>query len=176
LLGFKKIPPQWTPGLDKIEDRKFDHCNYSLKEVYEVNYRLAGELVRRGGGSAEGDTWVIKRQKPVAPEKVEVGFEGLTPDKVVDLGEQKVEDSFSVDFKGRAFVVEGTLNRNEGEAVCRVLVDGKLIEEVTLSDNFHDRRDPLFWNYDLSPGSHSLVIKKVSGKGIPRLESLVIYR
>jgi len=176
LLGFKKIPSQWTPGLDKIEDRKFDHCNYSLKEVYEVNYRLAGELVRRGGGSAEGDTWVIKRQKPVAPEKVEVGFEGLTPDKVVDLGEQKVEDSFSVDFKGRAFVVEGTLSRNEGEAVCRVLVDGKLIEEVTLSDNFHDRRDPLFWNYDLAPGSHSLEIKKVSGKGVPRLESLVIYR
>ncbi|HUU30161.1 MAG TPA: ADP-ribosylglycohydrolase family protein [archaeon] len=176
LLGFEKIPEPWKRGLEKIEDQKLNYCNYSLKDVYEVNYRLAAELVRRGGGKVDGDTWVIKRQKPIAPEKAEIGFEGLTPVRIENLDRQDLEDTFSATFEGRAFVVEGGMYETSGEALCEVRVDGKMIESVTLVSDYHDRRTPLFWYYDLGDGSHLLEIKKVGGDGVPRLNSLLIYQ
>ena len=45
MLGFSGIPEPWKAGLGNIEERKLDHCDYSLSDVYRVNYRLAGELV-----------------------------------------------------------------------------------------------------------------------------------
>lgn len=177
LLGFKNIPEHWKVGLEKIENEKFNHCDYSLNEVCEVNYRLAAELVQRNGGSVGESSWIIKRQKPVSPAEVEIGFEGLTPANLANLRNLLLEDTFKTTFSGCAFVVDGAINNpRAGTAECEVSVDGKLIEKVTLSGNYHDRRTPLFWNYDLESGEHELEIKKVGGDGKLYLSRLLTYK
>ena len=176
LIGFEKIPAQWKVGLEQIEDQKFDYCDYSLKDVYEVNYRLAGELVARGGGSVGESSWIIQRQRPEAPDEVEIGFEGLTPSVLIDMPDSSLRDKYSVAFEGRAFVVNGFLDGDKGDARYEVRVDGKLLETITLEANYHNRRTPLLWNYDLEAGSHQLEIAKVSGEGNPRRLSLLVYR
>ncbi|MEA1996998.1 MAG: ADP-ribosylglycohydrolase family protein, partial [Gemmatimonadota bacterium] len=183
LMGFEKIPQYWVRGLEKIEDKKFDYCNYSLNQVYEVNYRLAAELVRLGGGSVEDGTWTIVRQEPKAPSELEVGFQGLAPVSRDFIGGGKWDhghilkkgNPYRETFEGCAFVIHGNMMDNKGEAECQVRVDGRLIEEVTLSGNHHDRRTPLFWNYDLEQGTHEIEVKMLGGKGRPRLNTLLVY-
>ena len=176
LLGFEKIPAQWKLGLDKVENLKFSYSDYSLNDVYQVNYRLAAEMVKRNRGSVNDKAWTIELQTPRAPEKLEVGFEGLIPVKRVALRQVKIEKSFSTTFEGRGFVVSGRMPDNSSQARCEVFVDGRLIEKVLLKGAYHDRRDPLFWNYDLAEGTHQLEIRKVEGDGVPVLGSLLIYR
>jgi len=176
LLGYSKIPEQWKVGFEGIEDKQFDYCNYSLNQVYDVNYRLASELVTRGGGSVQENSWVINREKPEPPDSLEVSFEGLTPAEQRPLGGTVLTKSWRTTFTGRAFVVDGNMQGNNGLAECHVFVDGKEIGQVTLSAQFHDRRTPLFWNYDLEDGEHQLEIRKIGGEGVPQLQSLVTYR
>ena len=130
MIGFSKIPEEWLVGLDQIEDQKFDYCDYSLNEVYEVTYGLASEIVTRGGGSVGESTWIIEREKPRRPE-LEVAFEGLTPVKLLDLSNSG-DSLYTLSFNGRAFVVNGFVHWDGGVCESEVWVDGKLIEEVTL--------------------------------------------
>lgn len=176
MLGYSRIPEEWKVGYEGIEDRKFDYCDYSLNEVYEVNYRLAAELVTRGGGSVQENSWVINRQTPTPPLTLEVSFEGLTPTELRDLRNQPLTRSWRTTFNGRGFVLNGGMQGSEGMAECRVLVDGKVIEEVSLTSDFHSRRTPLFWNYDLEDGEHVLEVRRVSGTAVPLLRSLLVYR
>ena len=177
LLGFKKIPERWVRGLEKVEDKKFDHCNYSLHDVYRVNYRLAAEIVRGGGGEVSEDAWTIKLEQPKAAE-LEVGFEGLMPSARKELRrfELSQEKPFTTTFEGAAFVVAGGMAEVQTEAECEVRVDGRLVERVSLVGDYHDRRAPLFWNYDLDQGLHELEIKKIGGDGVLRLNYLLVYR
>ena len=176
LIGFRNIPDKWKAGLDKVEHLKFSYSDYSLKDVYKVNYRLAAELVKRSGGAVDEKAWIINLQTPKPPEKLEVGFEGLTPVGKVGLRGARLEETFSTTFEGRAFVVDGSMVENRGTARCEVYLDGRLLEKVLLKGDYHDRRTPLFWNYELDPGNHMLEIKKVAGDGLPQLNSLLIYR
>jgi ADP-ribosylglycohydrolase len=177
LLGFKNIPERWVRGLEKVEDKKFDHCDYSLLDVYEVNYRLAAELVRAGGGKTNDRAWTIETQEPKAAP-LEVGFEGLIPSLRKRLGGFKLsgEKVFSVKFEGGGFVITGRMTDDRGKAECEVRVDGRLVEKVTLKGDYHDRRTPLFWNYDLEQGKHQIEIKLLGGDGVPRLDELLVYR
>lgn len=175
MMGYSKIPEQWKAGFEGIEDKKFDYCDYSLNEVYEVNYRLASELVTRGGGSVQENSWVINREKPVPPDTLEVAFEGLTPVELRSLDDVLLTKTWKTTFTGRAFVVDGVLEGSSGLAECEVLVDGNQVEKITLSADFHDRRTPLFWNYDLESGQHVLEIRKIGGEGVPMLRRLLIY-
>jgi len=176
LLGFSHIPDQWKVGLDQIENEKFNYCDYSLNEVCEVTYRLAGELVARGGGSVGDTSWIIQRQKPSAPDELEVGFEGLVPAGLLDLKKDETQDLWTLDFEGRAYAVHGNMQYDGGDADCQVFIDGSQVEEVTLSGNHHDRRTPLFWNYDLEPGTHRLEIRKTAGDGVIRFGKVLVYK
>ena len=110
------------------------------------------------------------------PQQAEVAFEGLVPWERTGLREFRLEKPFSTTFQGRAFVIEGRMVDDKGEARCEVKVDGRLVETVTLKGDYHDRRTPLFWNYDLEKGSHTLEITRVAGDGLPRLDSFLTYQ
>jgi len=176
MIGFEKIPARWKLGLEKVESLKFSYSDYSLKDVYEVNYRLAAELVERNGGKVDEKTWQIKLQQAEPPQKLETGFEDLTPVCRKSLGGFRLGDVFTTTFEGRAFVVDGNMVDDKGEANCEVRLDGRLIESITLKGDPHYRRTPLFWNYELEEGRHTLEIRKVGGDGIPRLNLLLVYR
>lgn len=175
LIGFAKIPDKWKLGLDKVEKLKFNYSDYSLRDVYEVNYRLAAGLVRRGGGHVDENTWTIRLQTPNPPEKLEIGFEGLTPVRRIDLHGYKLHQSFATTFNGAAFVIHSRMLGWRGQARCEARVDGRLVESVTLKGNLHDHRFPFFWNYDLAQGFHELEIKKLGGDGVPQLIFLLVY-
>jgi hypothetical protein len=175
LIGFSKIPDKWTRGVDPVETLKFSYSDYSLRDVYEVNYRLAAELVRRGGGDVNEDTWTIQVQTPRPPAKLEAGFQGFTPVRLVDLSNYRLDRPFKTSFTGAGFVVHSRMLGFQGVAKCEARVDGRLIETITLKGNLHDHRFPLFWNYDLAPELHELEINKLSGDGVPQLVFLVVY-
>ncbi|MBW7997617.1 MAG: ADP-ribosylglycohydrolase family protein [Candidatus Glassbacteria bacterium] len=173
MIGFSNIPEEWLVGLDQIENEKFAYCDYSLNEAYEVTYRLAGEIVTRGGGSVGESTWIIEREKPQRPP-LEVAFEGLTPTARHSLTNSG-DSLYTLAFEGRAFVVNGFVHWEGGECECEVYVDDKLIEQVTLPSDARIWRIPLFWNYDLEPGSHELVIRQVGGEGKMVMKEALIY-
>ncbi len=176
LLGFSNIPDRWKLGLDKVENLKFSYSDYSLQDVYAVNYRLAAELVKRGGGQVSDASWTIERQEPAPPAAVEVAFAGLTPTEKRNLHGLRVEgEPVKVKFSGRGFVLEGRLEDDRNSARCRLYLDGELVEEVTLKGDYHDRREPLFWHYEFEAGEHELEILRLDGEGVPVLGNLLTY-
>ncbi|MBN2288811.1 MAG: ADP-ribosylglycohydrolase family protein, partial [Candidatus Glassbacteria bacterium] len=177
LLGFSNIPEPWVRGLEKVEDKKFDHCNYSLQDVYRVNYRLAAELVRAAGGKVTDGSWTIRVQEPAAA-LLEVGFAGLVPSGRKELRRFRLapDNPLKAAFNGAAFVIGGGMEENRGKAACEVRVDGVLVEQVTLVGDYHDRRTPLFWNYDLEQGPHEIEVRMTGGDGVPVLNYLLEYR
>ena len=72
-------------------------------------------------------------------------------------------------------MIIGRMEGDKGSAECEVLVDGITVEKVTLAGDYHDRRTPLFWNYDLEQGKHKLEIKLLGGDGAPRLDNMLVY-
>ena len=176
LLGFSAIPDQWKLGLEKVENLKFSYSDYSINSACEVTYRLASELVKRGGGRVDENAWTINRQTPGAPEQVEISFEGLTPSERVSFRNIRLDQPFSHTFQGRAFVLDGVVVDDKAESRCEVLVDGRMVETVTLKGNGHDRRTPLFWYYELEKGSHKVDIRQVAGDGVVEIHEMVIYQ
>ncbi len=174
MIGLSSIPAQWLDGLDKVENLKFSYSDYSLTDIYRVNMRLAGELVAAGGGSVSDGVWRIEVQQPKAPEKLEIAFEGLQPISKKAI-RHKLEKSWTTEFEGRGFAIDGRMVNDEGDARCQVKVDGKVIETVTLEGDYLKRRTPLFWHYDLEPGKHTLEITRQRGSGMPSLNEIVIY-
>jgi hypothetical protein len=176
ITGFDKIPAEWKIGLDEIEDKKLDYCDYSLNDTYEVNYRLAAELVEQNGGRVTDSAWEIEVQQPVAPEEVEVCFEGLELDKLTWFGNRGLDDYPVIEFAGRGCTIQASIRNGEGDAECEFYIDGEFIEKIYFKGNYHDRRDPFFWNYDLAPGDHKLEIKQVGGEGEIVLSRIITYK
>jgi hypothetical protein len=132
-------------------------------------------LVAAGGGNVADGTWTIEIQQPKAPETLEVAFEDLTP-VARRAVRHKLETNWSMEFEGRGFAIDGRMEGDEGAARCQVKVDGKVVETVTLDGDYHNRRTPLFWYYDLEPGPHVLEIVRQRGNGFPRLDQIIIYQ
>ncbi|MCE5270209.1 ADP-ribosylglycohydrolase family protein [bacterium] len=175
MLGFSAIPEQWKLGLDKVENLKFSYSDYSIDSAVDATLRVAAKIVTAAGGRTDADSWIIQTQEPKAPDQVELGFEGLKPVEHREL-HQDLTSPVSFNLEGSAFVVGGRMQGDSAEARCEVRIDGKLVETVNIKGNYHDRREPLFWNYDLVKGSHTVELRRVEGNGVPRLQWVLIYQ
>ena len=71
MKGFKEIGPQWVSGLEAIRREKFSNTDYSFDTLTPACQRIAEQTIRRAGGTVESDAYVIPRQKPRAPRKLE---------------------------------------------------------------------------------------------------------
>ncbi|MFA6240602.1 MAG: ADP-ribosylglycohydrolase family protein [Candidatus Hydrogenedentales bacterium] len=71
MKGLKAIDPQWISGLTAIEDKKFDYTGYSFKTLIPASQHIAEEVIRKAGGSVEADAYLIPRQTPRAPHRLE---------------------------------------------------------------------------------------------------------
>jgi hypothetical protein len=176
MMGYSNIPQRWKTGLDEIMDRKLDYCDYSLADACEVTYELAAELVERNAGAVTESGWRIERQQPVPPGEVEICFEGLELDKLNWFGNRGLDSYPVIEFTGRGCMIQASIRGGEGRAVCEFYIDGELVEKVEFLGDYHDRRDPFFWNYDLEPGEHKLEIRQVGGDGEIALSRIVTYR
>jgi hypothetical protein len=71
MKGFNAIEPQWVSGLETIRREKFSNTDYSFDTLIPACQRIAEQTIRRAGGTVESDAYVIPRQKPRAPRKLE---------------------------------------------------------------------------------------------------------
>lgn len=164
MIGYNKIPDYWKKGIDKVENLNFVHTEMSLNKVYEIGFRHATEMVKRNGGSIEGNNINIRYQTP-AQVSLEIGFEGIFPTerKRIDFQISNKEPELSAEFSGSGFVLGGRAikERSLPDTILEVdvFVDGLLIETAKLPTQSLVRRHDLTWNYDLKEGKHNITLK-----------------
>jgi hypothetical protein len=169
MIGYSKIPDYWKQGIDKVEDMNFQYTDMSLNKVYELGFNHASELIKRNGGSEDGDYLVIKYQDPESVP-LEIAFEGLFPVERKRVGNlvSKKNSDVTFELNGCGFVLGGRASKEnhlpDNLLEVDVLVDGKLIETVKLPTRSLIRRNEIAWNYELPEGRHTISIK---AKNIP---------
>ena len=71
MLGYSKIDPVWTSGIEGIKDTEFSHTNYSFTTLIPTCQGITEALIVRAGGRVEGDAYVIPVQKARPPDTIE---------------------------------------------------------------------------------------------------------
>ena len=164
VLGYSHIPEQWMPNLREVEARPFAYTTMSLQNTYDVCYRLALQQIQRYGGSVTDDGVIIRKQKPQSV-RLEQGFEGLHPEVIAKDIQQLGTDGATQNtftFEGKGFVAYGYVESKDPqyEAELEVSVDGKVHRVMNLPAAYLRRTaDCLYWNYDLTPGPHTVTFR-----------------
>jgi hypothetical protein len=182
MIGYSNIPDYWKQGIDKVEDKDFQYTEMSLNKVYDIGFRHATDMIKRNGGSDEGDNFLVKYQVPKTVP-LEIGFEGFFPTERRRIGKHltRQNSEISFDIEGCGFVVGGRAAKDGSlpEAVLEVdvFIGGELLESTKLPTQWLVRRHEITWNYDLPEGKHTLTLK---AKNIPegyRIETgdLLVY-
>jgi hypothetical protein len=182
MIGYNNIPDYWKQGIDKVEDLDFQYTDMSLNKVYDIGFSHASEMIKRNGGSEEGDGFLMQYQTPQTVP-LEVGFEGLFPTECRRIGKQITRQNSEISFEieGSGFVVGGRAAKEGSlpEAVLEldVFADGQLLETAKLPTQWLVRRHEISWKYDLPEGKHTVTLK---ARNIPdgyRIEAgdLLVY-
>ena len=72
MLGFDAIPKQYTSGMGKMENTKFDHTDYSYTTLIPTCVKITENIIQRAGGKVSGDTYEIAMQPHTPPKTVEI--------------------------------------------------------------------------------------------------------
>lgn len=179
ILGYDKIPEQWTAGLSDAESLKFKYTNLSLLDVYEMGFDHALQNIQRNGGSVEGDKITIAVQQPMAV-KLEQSFEGHYPKDKIGV-HQDLSSAYKLTFDGNGFVIRGRVNAEQREsdyvAKAELYIDGELVETIDLPAGFTTRRHELCWKYKLPERKHTieLRLRNPDPKNPVRIQDIIIY-
>ena len=170
IYGYDSIPAYWKQGLNEVESRDFAYTTISLNDAYELSYKHAIEMIKRGGGLVNGESITINVQEPETVA-LEVAFGDHFPKERRSLsnlvlgsrgeGEETL-DSYSFDFDGVGFALLGSATKQEEEHFvfeAELYVDDELVETASWPTKFTKRRFYLFWKYQLPQGEHSVVVK-----------------
>ncbi len=156
----------------------FAYTTMSLNDTYEMSLNHALQVIRRNGGSVDGDTVTIQVQDP-KPVKLEVGFEGHFPveNKHLDL---RFSDEATFEFEGIGFAAIGQpekLGSEDYTFEVEMYIDGKLVETSPLPTEFRTRKFTPFWRYQLKPGKHTvrIKVKNPTDKAVIHLSNAIIY-
>ncbi len=182
ILGYNKIPSYWKPAIEKVEDLKFPYTNMTLKEVYDLSYKHATELITKNGGEVGESNIKIKIQNPeVLP--YEESFQGLYPTKELLVREDILNEDINIDFTGNGIVVLGNVKSQCGiptsnyVALLNVYIDGNKVEQVKMPYDFTIRKYDIFYKYLIPQGNHKLIIQWVNQNPDYRIyfKSYVVY-
>jgi len=188
LYGYKAIPDYWKQGLSEIESLDFAHTTISLNDAYDLSYKHAVELIRRGGGTVSDDEVTIRVEQPQTVA-LEVAFENHYPKERRALSGSApgtdgnpliLNDSYRFEFEGVAFVLMGRATREGVDDYvfnAELYIDGELVETAAWPTQFTKRRFYLFWKYQLPMGEHSVEVKLLNATDAAKvtLESVAIY-
>lgn len=153
----------------------------SLNETYRRVYDLALKMIERHGGKVTDNEVKIKVQKPKSV-RMEQGFTGMTPQLLTSgiqfLGtDEAAQNAFQ--FRGCGIVLYGNISCPDRtyEAQLEVTIDGKVSRVVTLCSDFLKRTaDAIYWNYDLTDGSHEVRFRLLNPReGVNIKADRVIY-
>ncbi len=159
ILGYSHIPEFWMKNLREVEDMNFAYTNISLNKTYQMSYKQALQMIKRGGGTVgeQNVTIVCQQPKPVRYEK---SFEGLYPVDLKSIN-KKVEEVKEFTANCTGIVFKGYVKSNNNNYVARVemLMDGNSVETANLPAAFTTRRHELFWKYQIPKGNHTFTFK-----------------
>lgn len=159
MIGYNAIPKVWTENVEEVAHIPFAYTDISLEKAYEMNMKLALEVIQKNGGEVGAETVTIRCQQPVAVP-LEQAFEGLYPQQLVAINKPIDQvGQFSADANGIVF--KGYVKSPNPDYVARVtmFVDGQPKETVNLPAAYNLRRNELFWDYALNDGSHTFTFQ-----------------
>ena len=187
IYGYDQIPEFWKQGLADVEGLDFAYTTISLNDAYELSYKHALEMIRRGGGQVEDDSVAIRVQDGETVE-FEDAFENHvalerrplgTPDSKGEHQPLTLADTYEFEFDGIGFALMGAASAEGEDYVfeAELHVDGELVETAKWPTNFTTRRFYLFWKYALDDGPHRVEVRLVNPTDDARvtLESIVVY-
>ena len=206
VLGYKRIPDQWKSGIPAIADQKFRFTDYSFRSVVESTEKRAIALVRREGGSVDGDKLIVKTQaakparlalwddygSPVERIRVDdprwtwkanwaAGAQGGRNASPLMTSSEKGAEA-SVGFVGTGAVITGPYLPTGGKA--EVYLDGKLDRIIDVyPDENSTKADEAVWHaFGLKNTRHTLRLV-VLGEPYPgskgadiSLDGLIVFR
>ncbi len=200
MLGYKKIPAQWTAPLAGISDEKFSYTNYSFNSIVASTVERAKHVVTLEGGTTGDSTLEVPVQQPEA-----MPLEQFAPGTVVErivpddsrwtwkgawekTGERRqlrrakaVGAEARVSFEGTGTMLVGTLRSDGG--LLDVFLDEQPVATADAYNEDGERGGEGLWGkFDLPPGPHSLRVV-VKGEPYPGskgawicLEDLIVFR
>lgn len=182
IIGYSNIPDYWKQGIEKVEDMNFKYTEMSLNKVYEIGFRHAVEMIKRGGGNEQDDSYLIKYQAPQAVP-LEVGFEGIYPTERRNVNNRLNGESgeFSCEMNGCGFVLSGyavgQTHQKDEILEADLYIDNQFTETIKMPTQALTRKHDIAWKYDLPEGKHLI---RVTAKKIPAdchiaVRSLVVY-
>ena len=71
ILGYERMPSEYTSGIPAIADSKFQFTTYSLNTIVQSTVARSLEIVKRAGGSVTPTEIVVPAQEPKAPTELE---------------------------------------------------------------------------------------------------------
>jgi len=71
MKGFDALDEDLVSGIPAIENTNFAFTHYSFKTLIPACQRMAEKIIRRAGGTITEDGYLIPRQSPKAPDKLE---------------------------------------------------------------------------------------------------------
>jgi hypothetical protein len=181
MLGWSGIPAVWRDPVKPIEDRPFAYTTMSLNRVYETGFAQALEMVRRSGGTIEGET-IRLPVEAIKPVPLEVSFAGCVPVERKRLG-LRLAPAAEIVFEGTGYVLTGGPSKMDGTGTdahvhrVEIALDDRPPFVVALPVDERVRRLEVAWGYRLAAGPHILKIKLLdprAGDEI-RLDDLIIY-
>jgi hypothetical protein len=181
MLGYGGIPAAWRDPVKPIEDKPFAYTTMSLNKVYETGFAQALEMVRRKGGTIDGET-VRLPVEAIKPVPLEVSFEGCFPVERKRLG-LRLETTAEIVFEGTGYVMTGGPSKMDGTGAdahvhrVEIVLDDRPPVVVALPVDERVRRLEIAWGYRLAAGPHILKLKLLGprpGDEI-RLDDLITY-
>jgi len=181
MLGYGGIPAVWRDPVKPIEDKPFAYTTMSLNKVYETGFDQALQMVRKHGGSVEGEIVRLPFQS-TKPVPLETSFAGCYPVERKRLG-LKLETSAEVEFEGTGYVLTGQPSAMDGTGtdpyVCRIelVLDDRPPVVFGMPVNELVRRLEISWAYLLRAGKHTIKLRVLNSRPGEYLhvDDLIVY-
>jgi hypothetical protein len=180
VLGYKAIPEEWKSGIPAIADKNFQYTDFSFNSIVDSTLKRAIAMVRRTGGSVEGDNVVVKTQA-AKPAKLELWDDYGSPVERIGIDDsrwtwkgnwtgstvqtrrtiqRKISAEkgaeVSIDFEGTGAVLVGPYLPTGGKA--DVYLDGKLDRTVDVyPDEDRPKQGESVWHaFGLKNAKHTV--------------------
>lgn len=179
LIGYEKIPAKWKKGLELAEDIVFKYTHLSIKQTYEMSYQHALKNIQQQGGSISAERAFIPLQ-PVKPVVLEQSFTGLIPVRQQSIWNNDAKEAV-IGFEGTGIVIRGeaTVRKSPGTILeVSITLDDEQPRIVKMPTDYITRRLDVYWNYQLKPGQHRIVLKLLnpSEQHALRLTDYLLYK
>ncbi|PWS26487.1 hypothetical protein DHW03_17055 [Pedobacter yonginense] len=185
VLGYDAMPSKYKKGFPAVESENFKYTHTSLNKVYQLSYNIALENIKNYGGIITNNSIKIPK-KQIKTVRWEQSFEGIKPFEKRGIG-HKLEDEYTFDFTGNAFVINGEHllkagNHTDSEkladiAIIELYIDGKFTETIKLPVNYIVRKHEIAWKYQLENKQHQIKLKLLnpSQTSYVQLNDVIFY-